>query len=457
CVDHWHNTSPEQRKCMFAVFDESGIFIAACRHQFILLACDMVKSGELAKYPLAIIDHLLKVYSKNGGIAYDIGCAFSKTLGNSSLGPCTHELGLRMMVGAFHGHAHNQRCQIDWHPMYIDGTGHTEGEGCEHVFSSSNELAHSTQHASPFHRHQAIEQYFSFWDEDKYAALSTFLCNHYQEALTAIYTLTTELSALEGVLDLTDADFIRFHEQECSYLDGLKEPPCEKLLIMPLWKFMSEVFRKCMSHSTKLGSVLRSLFQAPNAEAMASHLEIQLGIEKRWEVGSENYNHFREEASLLNYCTALDELERLVVVCLFELSKLSLSGTGYKLHQQIGKALQQRSEAMRNALNQYNTQAAALIPPRPQLTWKDIVEYSFLGEFDLLRQSRSDVCTLDWTKPTHREATVKHFKIQCAHEEIQRLNIEIRQLRTAIHDEEVKVNTTIDTLLISDQLVGLEL
>lgn len=65
-----------------------------------------------------------------------------------------------------------------------------------------------------------------------------------------------------------------------------------------------------------------------NAEAMASHLEIQLGIEKRWQVGSENYNHFREEASLLNYRTALDELERLVVMHLFELSKLSLSGTG---------------------------------------------------------------------------------------------------------------------------------
>ena len=47
CVDRWRNACPEQRKHMFSVFDESGIFIAACRHRFILLACDMVKSGEL--------------------------------------------------------------------------------------------------------------------------------------------------------------------------------------------------------------------------------------------------------------------------------------------------------------------------------------------------------------------------------------------------------------------------
>ncbi|KAG2112374.1 uncharacterized protein F5147DRAFT_744590 [Suillus discolor] len=80
CVDCWCNAGPDQHKCMFSVFDETGIFIAACRHWFILLACDMVKSGELAKYPLAIIDHLLNIYGKNGGITYDIGCAFSKTL-----------------------------------------------------------------------------------------------------------------------------------------------------------------------------------------------------------------------------------------------------------------------------------------------------------------------------------------------------------------------------------------
>lgn len=131
-----------------------------------------------AKYPLALLDRLMSVLGEKGGCAYDIGCAFAKTLTNSSLGPRAHALDLRMMVGAFHGHAHNRRCQLDWHPMYIDGTGHTEGEGCEHVFSASNELARSTRHASVFHRHQTIEEHFAFWDADKYAALSmVFLSN----------------------------------------------------------------------------------------------------------------------------------------------------------------------------------------------------------------------------------------------------------------------------------------
>ncbi|KAG1751746.1 hypothetical protein EDB19DRAFT_1628279, partial [Suillus lakei] len=164
------------------------------------------------------------------------------------------------------------------------------------------------------------------------------------------------------------------------------------------------------------------------------------------------------------YRTALDDLEQLVMMCLFELSKLSLSGMvfilfilGYKLYQQISNALQHQSQAIQNALSWFNLQAAALVPLCPQLTWKDIMEYSFLGEFDLLCQSHSDMYTLNWTKPAHHEAMVKYFKLQCAHEEIQHLNIKICQLHTAIHNEELTVNATINSLLISNKPVGLEL
>lgn len=46
CVDRWRNAGPEQRKAMFALFEETGIFLACCRHRFALLVCDMIKSGE---------------------------------------------------------------------------------------------------------------------------------------------------------------------------------------------------------------------------------------------------------------------------------------------------------------------------------------------------------------------------------------------------------------------------
>ncbi|KAG2151063.1 uncharacterized protein EDB93DRAFT_1083631, partial [Suillus bovinus] len=116
-----------------------------------------------------------------------------------------------------------------------------------------------------------------------------------------------------------------------------------------------------------------------------------------------------------------------------------------------------RSDAIRNTINHYNTQAAALVPPRPKLAWKDIVEYSFLGEFDLLRHSRTDIRDADWTTPAHQEATVKYFKLQHARKEIQHLNIEVHRLRTAIHDEKTKTIAMIDQLLITNSPLAVEL
>jgi hypothetical protein len=65
-----------------------------------------------------------------------------------------------------------------------------------------------------------------------------------------------------------------------------------------------------------------------HAEALVGHIQNQLGLEHRWEIGGEEYSRFKEEAMISKYRIALNELERLVVMRLFELSKLGLSGTG---------------------------------------------------------------------------------------------------------------------------------
>jgi hypothetical protein len=196
-----------------------------------------------------------------------------------------------------------------------------------------------------------------------------------------------------------------------------------------------------------------------NAESYVETIENTLQIEERWTEASSEYKAFFQENVFTNYERALDDLERLVVMRLFELAKMSSSGTGmpfalllkyvkqtllgYKLRRQIGKALQCQSEAIKNAINRYNTQAAKLTPPRTLLSWKEIVEYSFLGEFDALRHSTRGMRNQLWAQATHREAMVKHFKLCRAREEITRLNIEIRRLRTSIHHETLHTNKAI--------------
>lgn len=47
CVKNWKSASDDDSKRMWAIFDESGVFMSACRHGLVLWIIDMVRSGEL--------------------------------------------------------------------------------------------------------------------------------------------------------------------------------------------------------------------------------------------------------------------------------------------------------------------------------------------------------------------------------------------------------------------------
>ncbi len=47
CADRWENMKNDMNSSMWRVFDETGVFMSLCRHGFLLLATDMVQSGEL--------------------------------------------------------------------------------------------------------------------------------------------------------------------------------------------------------------------------------------------------------------------------------------------------------------------------------------------------------------------------------------------------------------------------
>lgn len=134
---------------------------------------------------------------------------------------------------------------------------------------------------------------------------------------------------------------------------------------------------------------------------------------------------------------------------------------GYKLRKHISKALQVRSKAIRAALDRYNDAAKRMLPPRPQLTWDQIVEYAFLSDFDILCDSRQDIRKRPWAQPANRILMDKHFKIERAQEEIIRLNVEIKRIVTHIVDEEnyllkAEENATTPTLAYFIQQYRLE-
>jgi len=47
CVERWKANADDSKKGMFSCFEESGLFVAVCRHGLLISCCDMVESGEL--------------------------------------------------------------------------------------------------------------------------------------------------------------------------------------------------------------------------------------------------------------------------------------------------------------------------------------------------------------------------------------------------------------------------
>lgn len=115
----------------------------------------------------------------------------------------------------------------------------------------------------------------------------------------------------------------------------------------------------------------------------------------------------------------------------------------------LAKHLKNRSETIRTAINAVNAAGRALFPPRAKVEFGTVIAYAFLGEFDLLRDARQDVREKPWANPDTRIFTDQYFKLLRAKEEIQRLNIEMRRLRSWIRDDIIE-QRAVHTQLVED-------
>ncbi|KAJ7596489.1 hypothetical protein C8J56DRAFT_772419, partial [Mycena floridula] len=456
--DSWHNSQESNTRAMWRIYDETGLFLSVCRHGFVLLMADMVNSGELMKYAIAILSRFFGVLPKQLGGGYDIGCSFDVTLRRSRLGPKALEELYASLVGLFHGYSHNRLCQLLKLVLYLEGMGLEDFETCERYFSGSNSLATAIRHASIFHRRQAITEYARHYDSfHTYANLSTFLCNNYKQALDILVTEPAlKMSMKEMGLTSTDV-FPEWLKDELEYLRTrvkAEVPEREKLEIeyyLLLVKFketcdtlqaVQQVWIKVDTPETVSGPErdktatietkrrqARERFTVQLEEVQALENRLAIMPQNRWVVGDVNWVLNAERAAMSSYQKRLDRLEGLVVERMLELEKMNQS--------QTGQAVKTRSQAIRTALENYNAASAKLNPPRAALDWDTVIECAFLSEFEMLRDSRQDIRDKPWAKPAGRSLQNQYYKIQRAREEIIRCNIEISRLWTHMVDEKV--------------------
>ncbi|OJT11359.1 hypothetical protein TRAPUB_12122 [Trametes pubescens] len=490
CTKNWKAAAVEEKKRAWGIFDETGIFASTCRHGLILWLVDMVRSGELAKYPLSIVAKVLDVLDAPTLCGFDIGCTFEGTVKSSSLGE------------AFTKSA--SRCQLRNHPIIFRGIGLEDLEVMERIFSTSNHLAAVVRYASGYRRRVLIDAFFCHWDNKKYQNLGLMLYNNYRQALEIIEGMTVELTNTLASLNITADHLKSYREEKLRYFEQLGEELPEDLHAIAYVEALQELnsvsaemgdaeehflstvppdyapsdsvtFLPPVNTSTTYAAdasatrkaetrrrFLRDRYKALSLEVTV--LEVKMGIIHQWQPGDPQYIKVMDYIATRKYQRALGHLQRLVVQRLFELHRLNLAQTGtsapkfadqyslsttaYRVRTHIAKHLQARCKAIRTAVNNYNTAATALKPPQPPLDWSQVSHMRFVEEFELLQDTRGDLRDKPWRQPVIRETMRIAHCVERAREEIQRLNVEVRRLHTAIRDEDELFDVVLDDLAL---------
>ncbi|OSD05539.1 hypothetical protein PYCCODRAFT_1362075, partial [Trametes coccinea BRFM310] len=466
----------------WGIFEETGIFASACRHGLILWLVDMIRCGESAKHGLAVMARVLRILQGRTLGGFDIGCTFQETVKSSSLGPEFLESASRLCVNAFHGYSHNYQCQLRNHPNIVLGIGIEDLEIMERIFSASNHLAPIIRYASAYRRRLLIDAFFHHWDGEKYQNLALMLYNNLKQALDIINKTTPELEDALKAINASVSDLRSYRQQELEYFDQLgEEQPRDVHAVAyvetlhelaelddaeerflktvptdyaPSLAFLPPVNAPVMydaeMSATRKAETRRRFLRERQKVLMleVTSLEVKLGVKARWQPGDAEYKRVMDYIATRKYHRALGRLQRLVVQRLFELHRMNLSQTGYRVRTHIAKHLQSRCRAIRNAVKTYNAAAAALNPPRPALNWERVSHMTFIEEFELLKDTRGDLEGKPWSQPVVRETMRLAHRIDRAQEEIERVCIETRRLHTSIHDEDVLFEVVLDDLRV---------
>ncbi|VDC02624.1 unnamed protein product [Peniophora sp. CBMAI 1063] len=142
-------------------------------------------------------------------VCYDIACQWSKRLYgrmNKIAPDCLifsgateflkHHVGgtITYVVPKFHLYAHKVFCQLRYALGLLFGTGETDGEGCERVWSGANPAASSLREMGPGGMSDTMDDMCNSWNWRKTCGLANLLCERMVRALsngaeqTAIFT-----------------------------------------------------------------------------------------------------------------------------------------------------------------------------------------------------------------------------------------------------------------------------
>ncbi|KAI6004876.1 hypothetical protein EDD15DRAFT_2384749 [Pisolithus albus] len=152
CNESFTAADEKRQKASTQFFSDTGVMALLCCHDRVIHLANMTSAGEKQHYALALIKSLFSHLPDNFhiGLLYDIGCQLEQSCRKwGFLKPFLPRISFAISV--FHAFGHQWPCQLIYHPRKREGFGLSDGEGCEHFWSSIKGLIPSLR-VSGFHQ-----------------------------------------------------------------------------------------------------------------------------------------------------------------------------------------------------------------------------------------------------------------------------------------------------------------
>ncbi|KAI6135372.1 hypothetical protein EDD17DRAFT_1779101 [Pisolithus thermaeus] len=140
CNESFTAADERCQKASTQFFSDTGVMALLCRHDRVIHLANMTSAGEKQHYALALIKSLFSHLP--GSFCIGLKWGFLQPFL-----PC-----ISFAISVFHAFGHQWPCQLIYHPRKQEGFGLSDGEGCEHFWSSIKALIPSL-HVSGYHQH----------------------------------------------------------------------------------------------------------------------------------------------------------------------------------------------------------------------------------------------------------------------------------------------------------------
>ncbi|KAG9098692.1 hypothetical protein FS749_003179 [Ceratobasidium sp. UAMH 11750] len=430
CAPCWKNAQNEDGKSSFDALDETGIFVVLCRHGRVLVAADMIKTGERSKYPLATFSKVIRTRKGKVIVAYDIACQHATTALNH---PLTGDL--------------VREKDTDWigtQPGVLVLVWRT-------LQAASDSSAIRMQ----------IDEHFEVSDQDVLANMGKFLYNNFVGAMSQLEESLECRNQAMDAFNIREEDFRLFVDAERAYLASTSSASLDKsdaIELVEALESMADLQNqldqflsgpassvnqdKPVDIDKAIATKRRNLTSRLSLAYQTVHtLELKLEVNKQWTSDCPEWKQAVADRLACELQSAVDKMEQLCIERIFELEKYLNGNTT-------------RSKALKSAVSKYNKLALKFDLPRRQITTREVMDMANLSDFQLLREHRHEILSEKWALPEIRQATMHALRVDRAREELVRVQIEARRLQTWMRDDLHHMDETLKRLEVENSLLA---